>query len=255
MRYPFVLFDAGETLFGPRETFGATYARILGPVGIDVPGSVFESSLREVWSEMDRTIPRGTDRYRYFEGGEDGYWLRFARETIQRAAGRPISSAFAEEALGRLRAAFREVEAWEVFPDVVPALTVLRGWGARTGIVSNWDSRLPGLLEMLDLARFFDAVTFSHFEGMEKPEPELFRRALGRLGAHPRAALHVGDVPALDMDGARAAGIDCVLVDRRGRLDATLGALSDLSLLPRIIEKGLISTSGGGERAPGQEFT
>ncbi len=54
------------------------------------------------------------------------------------------------------------------------------------------------------------------------------------MDAEPQLALHVGDVPDLDLVGARAAGIDTVLVDRRGKLDATLRPLEDLSALPRI---------------------
>jgi putative hydrolase of the HAD superfamily len=239
VRYPFVLFDAGETLFGPRESFGATYARVLGPMGIEAEAAVFENALREVWDGLNRVVPPGADRYRFFEGGEDGYWLRVARGTIERARGGPITSSLADAALRRLRAAFREPESWEVFPDVVPALALLRGRGVRMGIVSNWDSRLPDVLRMLDLDSFFDAVVVSHLEGIEKPNPEIFRRAVVKLRGSPEQTLHVGDVPELDLEGARAAGIHAVLVDRRGRLGSGFGALRDFSSLPRIVQKGV----------------
>ncbi len=239
MRYPFVLFDAGGTLFGPRGSFGATYAEVLLPMGLDLPAAGVERELREVWKEMSGIMPRGIDRYGYFEGGEDGYWLRFARGTIERAAGRQVSSSFAWDALRRLRQAFREKTAWEVFPDVMPTLALLRDQGVRMGVVSNWDSRLPGLLRTLGLAVFFDSVIVSHLEGMEKPEPELFRRALARLGGLPQQTLAVGDVPELDLAGARAAGIDGVLVDRRGRLGPEVGALPDLVPVARIVAEGL----------------
>jgi FMN phosphatase YigB (HAD superfamily) len=48
----------------------------------------------------------------------------------------------------------------------------------------------------------------------------------------------VGDVPETDLDGARAAGIDGVLVDRRGSLDPALNALSDLASLPALVRNG-----------------
>jgi len=245
VRYICVLFDAGETLIGPRGSFGATYAEVLRPLGLDLPADAIERALRSVWTEMDGIVPRGMDRYRYFDGGEDGYWLRFARDTIERAAGRKVSSAFAAGALRRLREAFAARNAWEVFPDVVPTLTRLRDRGVRMGVVSNWDSRLPALLENLDLARFFGAVSVSHLEGVEKPAPELFLRALASLHVLPEHSLVVGDTPELDLAGARAAGIDAALVDRRGRYDPGLGALPDLLSVARIVEEGLSAAPRG----------
>lgn len=238
LRYPFVLFDAGETLFGPRESFGATYARILAPMGLEAGPGAFEEGLRETWERMSRDVPQGTDRYRFFEDGENGYWRRVAQGAIERALGAPISSSVAEDALGRLRAAFREREAWEVFEDVVPTLERLRVLGARMAIVSNWDSRLPDVLRLLRLDSFFEAVLVSHLEGIEKPDPEIFRRAVAKLGGRPEQTLHVGDVPELDLEGARAAGIRGVLVDRRGRLASELAALPDFLSLPRIVREG-----------------
>lgn len=238
MRYPFVLFDAGETLLGPRESFGATYARVLRGMGRDRPPDVFERALRATWAELNLEVPRGQDRYHFFEGGEDGYWLHFASRTIERASG-PAPAAFSREALQRLREEFRAIEAWEVFSDVVPTLAALERAGVRMGIVSNWDSRLPDVLEMLGLARFFPVVTISCLEGIEKPDPELFRRALARLGAPADRTLHVGDVPELDLEGARAAGIDAVLVDRSGRLEPGRAVLSDFSPLPSIVARGI----------------
>ena len=78
----------------------------------------------------------------------------------------------------------------------------------------------------------------SHLEGMEKPRPELFLRAVERLSGTPGEALHVGDVPELDEAGARAAGIASVIVDRRARLGAERGALADLSTLPALARGG-----------------
>jgi putative hydrolase of the HAD superfamily len=234
MSYPFVLFDVGETLIGPDVSFGAVYARVLATMGRDLPAERLEKALREVWDEQDRIVPPGSDRYAHYPGGEHEYWFRFARNTLERAIGEPVDEAFVRDALERLRVAFRDRTAWRVFPDVVPALQGLREDGVRLGVVSNWDSRLPGLLENLGLLDFFDTIGVSHLEGVEKPDPDLFRRVLERLDAAPDQALHVGDVPALDLAGARAAGVDAVLVDRRGRLGSSYPALADLSDLPRI---------------------
>jgi len=106
--------------------------------------------------------------------------------------------------------------------------------GVRLAVVSNWDSRLPQVLEMLELTAYFEQVAVSHLEGVEKPDPQIFHRVLERMDIGPQGAVHVGDVPELDLDGARAAGIDGVLVDRKGKIDASLKTLDDLSTLPQI---------------------
>ena len=54
-------------------------------------------------------------------------------------------------------------------------------------------------------------------ERTQKPAPELFLRALDRLGGiDPADALHVGDDRVADVGGARAAGVEPVLIDREG---------------------------------------
>jgi FMN phosphatase YigB (HAD superfamily) len=103
-------------------------------------------------------------------------------------------------------------------------------------VVSNWDSRLPDILEELGLTRFLDTVTVSRVEGIEKPNPEIFLRTAARLGIAPETALHVGDSPLEDYRGATDAGLHAVLLDRAGlfrddgylrieRLDTLIGLL------------------------------
>jgi putative hydrolase of the HAD superfamily len=234
MRYPVVLLDVGETLVGPRVRFGEVYARVFGELGIDCPAEVFGQSIFAVMDQVSRRIPPGHDRYAYYPGGEEEYWLRFCSMAAERATGRPIDRRVAGEALEKFRAIFASAEAWTVFPDVRPALEELKRAGARLGVVSNWDSRLPRVLELLDLAGYFDALAVSHLEGVEKPAPELFHRVLKKLEAQPGQALHVGDLPESDLAGAEAAGVDCLLVDRRGRLDGMPRTIRDLSPLPDL---------------------
>jgi putative hydrolase of the HAD superfamily len=238
LRHPVVLLDAGDTLLGPRESFGAVYARVLRNLGAPLPAASIERGLRACWADINRAHTPGVDRYGMFPGGEEAYWLRFVEGALARTPGAPTDAGFAGRALDPLREAFRDPSTWHVFDDVVPALDALRASGARLAIVSNWDSRLPALLEALDLARWFDTIVVSHLEGIEKPSPELFLRAVRRLGGSPGEALHVGDVPELDGAGAQAAGIASVLVDRQGRLAPEHGALTDLASLPEIARRG-----------------
>ena len=110
---------AGGTIIGPRESFGAVYSRVFGLLGIDVPGEVFELSIRDVWSAMMREIPTGVDRYRHYGGGEHEYWLRFSQRTAEHATGAPLDEGLARRALDLLREAFGQPAAWQVYADVL----------------------------------------------------------------------------------------------------------------------------------------
>lgn len=242
LRYPLVLFDVGETLVSPRESFGAVYATVLATLGVRLGPADLERGLRAYWAETNLELQPGVDRYGMYPGGEGEYWLRFVEGTLARTPGAPGDPAIAARAIGPLRDAFRDPSSWLVFDDVVPALSALREAGAKLAIVSNWDSGLPALLERLGLAAWFHAIVVSHLEGMEKPRPELFLRAVERLDGTPGDALHVGDVPGLDEAGAQAAGIASVIVDRRSRLPAARRALADLSSIPAIARSGRIES-------------
>jgi putative hydrolase of the HAD superfamily len=98
-------------------------------------------------------------------------------------------------------------------PDV---LARLRADGARLAVVSNWDVSLHDVLERTGLRQLVDAVVISAELGAAKPDPAIFRAALERLGATADAALHAGDSLEHDVAGARAAGIEAVLVARDG---------------------------------------
>jgi HAD superfamily hydrolase (TIGR01509 family) len=89
----------------------------------------------------------------------------------------------------------------------------LRAMGVKLVVVSNANGKLKVLFERLDLARRFDVLLDSHEEGVEKPDPRFFEIALERSGARRGETLHVGDLYHVDVQGARSAGLDAVLLD------------------------------------------
>jgi putative hydrolase of the HAD superfamily len=115
------------------------------------------------------------------------------------------------------------------YPDAAPALAGLRAAGVRTAVVSNADYTLPGMLAQagLSIEHVFDSASC----GSSKPDPGIFRRALAALRVDPRRALHVGDTPAADGDGARAAGVDVRIIDRTGVRPGSIASLTELPAL------------------------
>ena len=100
-----------------------------------------------------------------------------------------------------------------VLPGVPEALDRLQAAGFQLVAVSNADGTVEEGLTALELRRYFDAVIDSHVVGFEKPDPRMFFHALSVSGADPESTLHVGDIYAVDIVGAEAAGIYAVLLD------------------------------------------
>jgi len=205
-----VLFDVGGTLIKSEPSPAEMYARVLSRHGHETTASSVEPAFRDTWCELTQLHPPGLDRYHLLKGGERAWWGEFVRRVMLRighpAPWRPV---FEE-----LFDAFAEPALWCTYPEVVEVLGRLRQERLRLAVVSNWDSRLPGLLDGLGLTRFFDAVLVSALEGVEKPSPVIFERAAARLAVPPAACLHVGDSPLDDYRGAASAGMEAVLLDR-----------------------------------------
>ena len=102
------------------------------------------------------------------------------------------------------------------FEDVVPALALLRSKGISTGMISNIDRDGDELADHLGIAEHIDFTVTSGEVNAEKPHPAIFQAALTKAGAQPEEAVHVGDQPTSDVEGAMGAGIEAVLLDRDG---------------------------------------
>ena len=219
-----MFFDVGGTLIECRPEPPAVYARVLSRRGVPVTVEQVAPLYRQVWSELTQIHPAGGDRYHLLKGGEWAWWGEFLRRVLS-ALGNPVPW---EPVLAELFAAFADPSLWHIFAEVPEVLGELRRRGVRLAAISNWDSRLPALLEGLGLGAQFDAVLVSALEGIEKPAPEIFRRAASRLGVREEECLHVGDSPLDDYRGAESAGIRAVLVDRGGLFSNGYRRVTDL---------------------------
>jgi putative hydrolase of the HAD superfamily len=121
------------------------------------------------------------------------------------------------------------------YPDVEPALHDLRERGTTVVIASNWDCSLPEWLRRAGILDLVDDVVTSAEVGAAKPSPRVFERALGIAGVEPGEALHVGDKVDNDIEGAAAAGIRGVLLQREGDPPAGVESIRSLGELPALL--------------------
>ena len=242
MRLKAVTFDVTGTLIrSPR--MGAIYREVYRRHGLAVEGDdrAMARTIGQVWREMACRTDGSTDRFASHPEGARGWWRRFGERLAEHLGSEPPSRFAAAELYDR----FGRAEAWELYPDALPALGALRDRGLAIAVVSNWDERLPSLLDELGLGERVDAVVLSSEIGYEKPDPRIFFTALDRLGAlrksdlDPEEVAHVGDRRKEDVEGAANAGFRAVLLDREGRhedgevpepANAVVRSLTDLDL-------------------------
>ena len=109
-------------------------------------------------------------------------------------------------------------ENWSLFPDAPACLKGLKRRGFKLGVISNWDATLENLLREMGYLPYFDEVVASAAVGCRKPSKAIFEIALERMGVKPEDAVHVGDLPEADGDGATGSGIRPIIIDRHNQI-------------------------------------
>ena len=109
---------------------------------------------------------------------------------------------------------FAEAGVWELYPEVRGVLEELQP-RFRLAVISNFDGRLRLILQHLGVSKFFSHVFVSSELGADKPDPEIYRRAVMLMKLHPNEVVHVGDDSERDWAAATAAGLSVFRLDRR----------------------------------------
>jgi putative hydrolase of the HAD superfamily len=251
MLYQAVFFDAGETLLAPHPSFPELFALVMREQGHDVAPEEVDRALEAAFSTSVEVLgPLGStawstspDRSRRFWGALYGamfdYW------------GIPDDDG---KLFGALFDRFTRYESYRLFPDAVPTVSCVRRAGLVTGLISNFEGWLEGMLIEMEVAHLFDVLVISGKEGVEKPDPGIFRLALERTGASAGESVYVGDNPRLDAEAAARVGMTPVLIDRRGRYPGfegiRIGGLGDL--LPVLgVDAAAVCDGDGGPSGKG----
>ena len=216
-----VLFDVDFTLAKPGP--------LLGPGGYEEAGKRFGLELDpESYLEARAAAILDLRQHPELEHDEE-VWLRFTEDIVRGMGGegdacRSVAQAITDRWLSS--------ENFELYEDVLPVLSALRGHGLKIGLVSNTSRDLDSFVSHFRLP--VDAWISSGRHGKVKPSPSIFMAVLDQLEVEPSAAVMVGDSLEDDVEGARALGMQAYLVDRDGRREVP-DALPTLLALPALI--------------------
>jgi putative hydrolase of the HAD superfamily len=232
-----VFFDAADTLFHVHGSVGEIYLQHAVEFGFSQkPDSLaaITQAFRRAFREAPPPVFATADPVR-LKQSERLWWFDIVHNVFYRVG---MFERF-DEFFDHVFRVFEDHRSWRLFPETVSTVARLKGQGLELGIISNFDSRLFGVLRGLGIADAFDTVTISSVAQAAKPAPQIFYRALEKHAIDPEEALHIGDSLREDVEGGRKTGLHVALLDRDGREQPgdvpTIKSLDELfPLLDRI---------------------
>jgi putative hydrolase of the HAD superfamily len=216
-----VVFDVDFTLARPGPDLGPEGYRELGRRhGLELDPARYEVARAAAFAEVKRHPELDHD---------EEIWVLFTERIIRGMGGEGDTYAAAVEMENR----WSHSAHFELYEDALPVLELLADRGLMIGLLSNSSRDLDEFVAHHRLRA--NAVLTSHSHGKTKPHESIFRAMLGLLGVAAVEAVMVGDTIEDDVAGARAVGMQAVLLDREGRYPEAVARLDDLRELPAAL--------------------
>jgi putative hydrolase of the HAD superfamily len=203
-----IFFDALGTLFCLNRSVGHHYALVGSEIGLTLDPQQLDDAFYSAWKKMPLRAAISGPR----ENDDKGWWRELVDLVLAQVA--PSLSEFDRDNFFEIAYQhFAEPGVWELYPEVPSVLKQLQP-SFHLGVVSNFDGRLRFILQHLGISKFFAHIFISSEIGADKPDPEIFRRALKLIDLKPNEVLHVGDDPERDWEAASTAGLSIFRLDR-----------------------------------------
>jgi len=234
-----IFLDAAGTLFDVRGSVGEVYGKFARSWGITVSNEDLNTAFFQSFASASPMAFPGRELAKIPQL-EFEWWQAVAAKAFQIAG---VFNQFSDfpKFFAELYAHFATAEPWFVYPDVLPALNKWQQQGIELAVVSNFDSRIYGVLKTLNLAEYFTSVTISTEVGAAKPDSQIFTAALQKHNSIAEDVLHIGDSFKADYCGAKAAGLKAIWLNREqkkvesGKLPLTETKIEQCSSLDYLV--------------------
>jgi len=204
-----ITLDVNNTLLRVRGSVGQLYSKTAKDYGYSFDTNTLESEFHKAYKKYYKKYPNFGARDNV---GTKYFWHQIVRSTFTNSGCK--DDAVISQIASKLYSDFALPLNWVLFEDVALVLKHLKNKGYKMGVVSNFDERLPSILEGLGILKYFSFVLCSTEVGVAKPCAKIFQLALQRGGVRATEALHIGDNVTLDYRAAKAVGMSAYLIDR-----------------------------------------
>jgi len=211
-----VFFDAFRTLVYLHPSYPGAFAGVCRDFGYRVSEAEVASVLGDIERAMEEHWRQGGD-FTCSPKELSRRWRALNRAIFQAVGVDGDADALSEEMERR----FDIGEYVRPYEDALPVIDTLRQQGFRLGVISNGTPGVARNLELAGISKRVEFVLVSALVGWEKPSPRIFAMGLEAVGLRPDEVVFVGDHYEADIRGARAIGMEAVLIDREGRSNAT----------------------------------
>jgi putative hydrolase of the HAD superfamily len=152
------------------------------------------------------------------------HWRRYLDAYITASGVPEDDPSIREEVHTHLDNEFAVGDLWgRVIPGSIDGLRALAATGVRVGVISNADGTVAQRLARQEVLQVgpglgveVDCVIDSGAVGVSKPDPRIFEIALDAMGVDAGDSWYVGDMPGIDVVGARNAGLWPIMMDPFG---------------------------------------
>lgn len=218
-KYSTILFDVGGTLLQLNlEALTQVYVNSARALGASLDFTRAYMVIGALEAELPTWLQNRQVSLDLDNGKE--FWNNFYAEGFRRLGVTGDGSTAANE----IRERFQRAEFERLFDDVIPTLDALASRGTPLGILSNYSINLEDVLRQVGVHHYFDFFIVSAIAGVEKPDPRIFDLTARAANYPPAEIVYIGDSIFHDIDGARRAGMDAILVDRQNRHPDFAGA-------------------------------
>lgn len=223
--YKYILFDLDRTLWdfdkNAKNNLGSLLEIYeLGHIDKDHFHATYYKINRKLWSMYEQgELPKEILR-----------WERFRQTFLEfQIDSKKLAVSFGEDFLKKMP------YQTALMPHAKEVLETLSQKGCKMAIVTNGFKEVQyKKLSTAGIDHFFDAVLISEEQGVHKPSPIIFKRALNAIKGEKNSAIMVGDDFANDIEGAMIFGIDQFFYNYKG-LECDGGPTYDSSDLRDLI--------------------
>lgn len=233
---PGLCFDATGTLIELTEDVGEVYRRVALRFGVDLPAWRLDDAFRRVLARAGMPVGDGATAATRRQAEAEA-WSDLIRQTFQATDSTVRFDDFPEFAKS-LFEYYAGSQAWRIRGQAQAlhaALAALGREGFPMAVVSNFDHRLPRILQALGIKDYFDDILIPCDTGCRKPHAAVFDLAARQLDRPRRALVYIGDDPSETLERIAGLGVRTIAIGNDPGIDCEWTVLRERLRAPASV--------------------